>query len=774
MPLPKSVRVAVALAGVTGLAGAAGTLALAGHEGLGSLLLVGAFAAVLGLSWAFPLLVLRQEETEAYQPDEAFFVAMALVLPPVGVMAAFAAGSVASQALKRRPPVRIVFNSGVVLAATALSLGTDRLLRAAGVAEAVAVCAGAVVFLTATGVAVSAVIALTEGRRFLAVLLDGWGTRLLVGSAGISLGLLAGQQGRSGGLVFALLPLAVLQTVLRGWLRARQDRQRVDGLLKAAQDAHASVDPPAVRAAVEQAAADLLRCRRARIAEWPPGDDELGAAMPSGDGSPRWLVVSERRGVEPFDGQDAALLEAIARLAGTALDNATLVDQIRHEALHDPLTGLANQLLLTDRLALALLQSRRARTEVGVLVIDLDRFKKVNDGLGHAAGNEVLRQVAQRLVRNSRGGDTVARMGGDEFVVCAPGLRSADEANALAERILGAFGAPFIIDRRELYVSPSIGVALHPRDGSSPDELLKHADRAMYGAKVRGRNTYQVHMAPAAGGRDRLTLEAHLHRALERNELRLAYQPQINLVTGAIVAVEALARWTDPELGPVGPDEFVPLAEDSGLIVALDTWVMRAGCEQAQAWSESGLPPVRVAVNVSGRHFHNARLTETVADVLWQTGLDPRRLELEVTESVAVEEEHANRLILEGVRALGVGVAIDDFGTGYSVLSRLRYFPLDRLKIDRAFVAEVPGKAGDGTIVVAMIAMAHALGLEVVAEGVETVPQRDFLIQSGCDLAQGYLFARPLDAAGVAQLLVSPTPALRGPADHCGFDLRDG
>ncbi|HEY3239089.1 MAG TPA: EAL domain-containing protein, partial [Acidimicrobiia bacterium] len=745
MPLPKSVRVAVAVAGATGLAGAMGTVALAGHEGLGSLLLVGAFAAVLGLSWAFPLLVLRQEETEAYQPDEAFFVAMALVLPPVGVMAAFAAGSVASQALRRRPLVRIAFNSGQVLAATTLALATDRLLQAAGVPEAASVCAGAVVFLTATGVAVSAVIALTEGHPFLATLLDGWGTRLLVGSAGISLGLLAatGEKESPGTLVFALLPLAVLQTVLRGWLRARRDRQQMNGLLQAALDAHASVDPPAVQAAVERAAADLLRCRQAHIVERPPADDELGAAMPAGDGSLRWLIVSERRGVEPFDGQDAALLEAIAALAATALDNATLVDQIRHEALHDPLTGLANQLLLTDRLSLALQQSRRSLTETAVLVLDLDRFKKVNDGLGHPAGDEVLRQVGQRLLRHSRAGDTIARMGGDEFVICAPGLRSPDEADALAERLLGAFAAPFLIDRRELFVSLSIGVALHPRDGSSPEELLKHADRAMYGAKVRGRNTYQVHIAPAVDGHDRLTLEAHLHRAIEREELELAYQPQIDLATGAIVAVEALARWTDPELGRVAPDHFIPLAEDSGLIVALDTWVLRTACGQAQAWSEAGLPPVRMAVNVSGRHFHHARLTKTVADVLWQTGLEPHRLELEVTESVAVDEEHANRVVLEELRALGVGVAIDDFGTGYSVLSRLRYFPLDRLKIDRAFVAEVPGKAGDGAILVAMIAMAHALGLEVVAEGVETPAQRDFLTQNGCDLAQGYLFARP-------------------------------
>jgi diguanylate cyclase (GGDEF)-like protein len=378
----------------------------------------------------------------------------------------------------------------------------------------------------------------------------------------------------------------------------------------------------------------------------------------------------------------------------------------------------------------------------------------VNDSLGHPAGNELLREVARRLTAAVRTGDTVARMSGDEFTVLVTGLRSTGEAGFVAEKVMAVFQAPFAIAGQELYVTPSLGIAVAPDDGTRPSVLLKNADTAMYRAKERGRNCFEIYRVDMNSAAEaRLALEGDLHHALNTGQLRVAYQPQFDLLTGRLMGVEALARWDHPTLGPISPDTFIPLAEESGLIVSLDDWVMRTACAQARAWADAGLPPVRMAVNLSGQGFWRTRIVERVAAALTDTGVHPEQLELEVTESMAVDAVTDTRPLFRELEALGVRLAIDDFGTGYSALGRLQGLPFHTLKIDRSFVMGVESPQDEAPIVAAMIAMAHALKLEVVAEGVETEAQRSFLVRHGCDIGQGYLFGRPVEAGEVEKML---------------------
>lgn len=761
MEIRTRVGAVVAGAAAAGLATLAVAVPLAWSGGLGPPAKVGAFAVLLALSWAFPLLVLRRDETEAFQLDEAFFVVMALLLAPLGAIVAFAAAAAASQLARRRPPARTLFNVGQITTASGLGLAAAHLLSpmggGVGPGDLAAAVAGAAVFMAANAAFVSAVIAVTEERSFVRAFLDGVGFRLLVWAASVAIGLLAGLAGAaySWALLLAALPAGVLQVVLAGSLRARRDRERLDGLFRAAVEAHASMRLDDVEEAIAGSASRLLQTRTARIAATPPSPGELGCPLPGGESTAgRWLLVADRRAVGPFGPQDARLLEAIAAVGSSALENAHLLDRIRHQAFHDSLTGLPNQVLFEDRVGYALAQASRTHDQLAVLCLDLDEFKKVNDGLGHPAGNELLRQAADRLATLVRSGDTVARMGGDEFMLLLTGLARPDDAVLVAQKILDGFRRPFTVAGHQLFVTPSIGIAGYPEDGLWPAELLKNADSAMYRAKQRGRNGYQVYAsAMNAGAGERLALEAGLHRALEDDQLRLVYQPQVELRSGRVVGVEALVRWPHPELGMVGPDRFIPLAEQTGLIVALDGWVLRTACAQAKAWERAGLPPLRIAVNVSGETFQRPGLLDTVGGALAASGLNPARLELEVTESVAVGEEGESLEAIRHLRRLGVGVAVDDFGTGYSTLSHLQRFPLDRLKIDRSFVQAIERPDDEAPIVAAVIAMAHALKLEVTAEGVETPEQQAFLAGHACDEAQGYLLSRPLEPQALERLL---------------------
>jgi len=444
--------------------------------------------------------------------------------------------------------------------------------------------------------------------------------------------------------------------------------------------------------------------------------------------------------------------------------------KFEHRAHHDELTGLANRTLFEDRAAVAIEHARRSDGHCAVLFLDLDRFKNVNDSLGHAVGNLLLQAVAKRLRAATRADDTVARLGGDEFVVLLPDLDDPAKATAVASAVLDAFGEPFSVSGHRVFASPSIGIAVFPADGRDSDALLKNADTAMYRAKARGRRTYCTYESSMNDhAQERLALEGRLHGAIERDELRLHYQPKINLSTGRVTGMEALLRWEHPELGLLHPTSFISLAEESGLIVPLGEWALNEACRQNQAWSDAGFAPLVVAVNLSLRQFQQQRIEDVTARILRSTGLDPRLLELELTESLAMHEPDHVTATLSDLRAIGVTCSIDDFGTGYSGLSQLTRLPIDKLKIDKSFVATIDSDR-EAPIVMAVVALAHGLGLQVVAEGVETDAQLVRLQELGCDEMQGFLFSRPVSAEHFEQLLmleaVCPGPGrLVGPRD---------
>ncbi len=419
----------------------------------------------------------------------------------------------------------------------------------------------------------------------------------------------------------------------------------------------------------------------------------------------------------------------------------------------DALTGLPNRLLFLDRLNQTMAQAHRNERLVAVMLLDLDRFKAINDTLGHTMGDLLLKSVAERLAQCVREDDTVARLGGDEFTVLLPEIRYIQDAAAVAQKILDALALPFILDGHEVFIGTSIGISLYPFD-EELSALLRNADTAMYEAKQNGGNTYQFYTAEmSTASLRRLSLEGALRRALERGEFVLHYQPQIDLARGEIVGAEALVRWRHPDLGLLGPMEFIPLAEENGLIIPLGEWVLRTACAQNRAWQTAGLPPIRVTVNLSVRQFHQKNLADIVARILEQTGLDAQRLELEITESCLMQNTQTTVTLLTELNRLGVRISIDDFGTGYSSLAYLKRFPIDTLKIDRSFVCDIDTDPDDAAIVKAIIALAQSLEMHVIAEGVETRNQLEFLRTYQCNEIQGYLVSPPLPAGDFAELL---------------------
>jgi diguanylate cyclase (GGDEF)-like protein len=429
-------------------------------------------------------------------------------------------------------------------------------------------------------------------------------------------------------------------------------------------------------------------------------------------------------------------------------------ERVNHLAFHDDLTALPNRLMLNQRLDQALSRHRRAGTKLAILFMDLDRFKVINDSLGHEVGDELLCQVADRLRAQSREGDTVARMGGDEFVVLIENHDNLMDISTCAQRLVEQLSAPYPLGRKDCHVTLSIGISVFPADGSDSQALLKAADVAMYRAKETGRNNY-LYYSPSMNVHtvERLELESDLRHALERGEFLLHYQPKVEIATGLIIGTEALLRWKHPLRGLMSPMDFIPLAEETGLIVPIGEWVLATACARNKVWQAQGLTELGVAVNLSARQFEDPLLLPKLTRIIRDSGLEPSTLQLEITESMVMSNADRAVAVLEKLKSIGVRIAIDDFGTGYSSLAYLKRFPIDTLKVDRSFIRDIPADSGDQKITSAIVAMAHSLKLKVVAEGVETAEQLKFLRTLRCDAVQGYFLYRPLPEEEVAGVL---------------------
>jgi len=479
-------------------------------------------------------------------------------------------------------------------------------------------------------------------------------------------------------------------------------------------------------------------------------------AFPVRSGNEKLGVMEffSRAGRQP----DAALMQSTPSLGsqiGLFIARRKAEERIRHLAHYDELTGLANRNMFTQCLNHAVAQARRNDQQLAILFIDLDRFKNINDTLGHAAGDQALVEFAERLRGCLRASDTIGRLGGDEFVVLLEEMPQPAHSVAVAQKILSNVAKSIIIDGQELHVTASIGISVFPADGVDSQGLLKNADIAMYRAKELGKNNFQFYAAQMnVHTVERLALESSLRRALERDEFVLHYQPKVLLNSGRITGMEALVRWQRPDMGMIPPMQFIPLAEETGLIVPIGEWVLRTACAQTKTWFDQGLSPLRVSVNLSARQFVDEQLLGMVAKVLAETRLPPAALELEITESTVMPEPERAANLLNELKKMGISISIDDFGTGYSSLAYLKRFPIDCVKIDRSFIKDLPGDEDDASITHAIIMMAHGLNLSVVAEGAETAAQVDFLRAHGCDEVQGYYFGKPMPGHEFAELVL--------------------
>jgi diguanylate cyclase (GGDEF)-like protein/PAS domain S-box-containing protein len=495
----------------------------------------------------------------------------------------------------------------------------------------------------------------------------------------------------------------------------------------------------------ERLIADALRPAAEALAQQIGTGIELNGRRKDDSEFPIEIMLS------PLENAEGILVTAAIR---DITKRKTAEALIIHSAEHDFLTGLPNRMLLTDRVDQAIRLARRYKRKVAVLFLDLDGFKHINDSLGHPTGDKLLQSVAKRLINCVRASDTVSRQGGDEFVVLLVDEEQADDAAITARRMLRAVAGSYLIDRHDLHITSSVGVSVFPDDGIDAETLIKNADTAMYQAKENARQSYQF-FKPAMNARavERQAIEESLRRALERDEFALHYQPKVNLTTGEIVGAEALLRWTNPIRGAVSPAQFIPVAEDCGLILPIGNWVLRRACLQARAWLDAGLALGTIAVNISSIQVRDETFLDGIFDILEETGLDPELLELELTESVLMKNVDSTATMLKALRARGVKIAIDDFGTGYSSLSYLKKFPIDALKIDQSFVRQITTVTDETIIVAAVIAMGRSLKLRVIAEGVETQEQLAFLQAHQCDEAQGYYFGRPVPHQEFAKLL---------------------
>lgn len=466
-----------------------------------------------------------------------------------------------------------------------------------------------------------------------------------------------------------------------------------------------------------------------------------------------WCEIKTNQS-KPWTAEDIKLAQAIGVHVYMSVMQKRVEAMLRHQASHDRLTNLPNRLLFEEQLTLSLVNVHRNGDILAVAFLDLDRFKTVNDTLGHAIGDQLLKQVTERLQHCLRSCDLVARWGGDEFTMLFPRIHCSEDISQISDRILDELSHPFHLDNQDLYVTASLGIALAPYDGEDTATLLKHADTAMYQAKQQGRNNCQLYFPEMnVSARDRLSLEADLRKALTRHEFLLYYQPQLDIKTRAIVGVEALIRWQHPKLGLVPPYQFIPIAEETGLIGLIGEWVIETACLQHRQWCQAGFPPIRIAINVSARQFQQSALVNTIVEILQKTEMNPNFLEIEITESTAMQDRLLSIAVLNELRQMGIQTAIDDFGTGYSSLSAIKHLPFDTLKIDRSFTRDLMTDPSDAAIATAIVALGQGLKLRTLAEGVETQDQLEFLQSIGCDCAQGFLFSKPLPVAEISTLL---------------------
>lgn len=477
--------------------------------------------------------------------------------------------------------------------------------------------------------------------------------------------------------------------------------------------------------------------------EW---QGEIWNRRKNGEVYPEWLTLSAIKDIAGKTVQYAALLSDLT----TRKQNE---DRIKHLAYHDALTGLPNRYLFLDRLTLALTRALRHEKRLAVLFLDLDRFKDVNDTFGHTVGDQLLQEVGRRLQSCVREEDTVARMGGGEFTVLLPDIEK-EETEEVANRILEMFGQPFFLEGEELILTPSIGIAMASDKGMDAQTILRHADMAMYKAKENGKNTYGLYQSElSVQVHNRLTLEQRLRKALEREEFVLYYQPQVDVASGKLMGIEALLRWQHPEAGLIPPLRFIPIAEETGLILPIGEWVLRTAIAQNVAWQRNGLPPLRIAVNLSVRQLQQEDLVKQVAEILQDEGMEGRWLELEITESVAMQNVGLTSRVLSQLKGMGIHIAIDDFGTGYSSLNYLKRFPIDTLKIDQSFIRESLYNSENEAIVSTILGLARNLNYCAIAEGVENEAQLEFLKEKECDGFQGYFISRPLPAGEMTAFL---------------------
>jgi diguanylate cyclase (GGDEF)-like protein len=722
---------------------------------------IAAAIGVLALgSWIWPVLVYRGVESEAFNMDEGFFVILALLVPPLLVLGTLALATVVAQAARRRPVVKSAFNAGQVLTAAGLGLAVSRGIAGPGssltAGQIVAVFFGVGVYFVVNSVLVASVeVSMgTTWREFtsdfpLQVTLTGAGA--LVGAI-----LALAIQAHLWALALAGPGLVLERQLISARFAALYDRARMEGLYEVTLEANRGLRQQAVLETILGSVRQLLRSPGATLTPDDPGPGQLAALMTVAN-QQQWLVASGRRRDEPFDDADRSLLRALAAVGSGALSNAELYQQLHQHAFYDSLTGLANRRLLVERLEQALRQSALDGRTHALIFVDVDRFKSINDSLGHVTGDELLVAIAARMKAAVRSHDLLARFGGDEFVALLQDVTGVEVAIAAARRICTTVEHPMVLpDGYELVASVSVGIAL-TEPGKTADDVLRNADVAMYDAKIKGGGgIYKVFDQAAMGSRssERLQTEADLRKGLERDELEVHYQPFYSLHDQRIVGAEALVRWRHPAHGLIGPTRFIPLAEATGLIMPLGRYVLDQACQQVRSIRERLNVDLPISVNLSPRQFQESGLLAQVEAALAANVLPSELLIFEITETMVMKDLSGAREVMKKLNRLGVRLAIDDFGTGHSSLAYLKQFPVHELKVDRAFIQGVAESRVDLAIVRAIIDLAQAMGISAVAEGVETKDQAAELNMLGCPVGQGFYFSHPLPAEEFGELLI--------------------